>query len=183
MEQEWIYGYDRVYEAYEERIMEVNQWYDRVWLVYVVTHSPLPIIHTGARMIAHDVYGSYGSYGSEFADLKRATAKTQIAYFTNWGIYAANFREFHVWNVCVSSDSNVSGRTHRHYTIYTHSWVRLKVLFFFLVLRLFTDILYAFADVNPDSAVISLTDVYADEAEQAGVLSSALSAVIMNCIF
>ncbi|KAG6873710.1 hypothetical protein C0995_012174 [Termitomyces sp. Mi166 len=47
---------------------------------------------------------------------KRASGKTSFAYFTNWGIYGANFH-----------------------------------------------ILYAFADVNPSTGVISLTDPYADE--------------------
>ncbi|GAW02136.1 glycoside hydrolase family 18 protein [Lentinula edodes] len=58
---------------------------------------------------------------------KRATAKTQVAYFTNWGIYAANFQP---------TDIIPSTLTH---------------------------ILYAFADVSPDTGAISLTDLYADE--------------------
>ncbi|KAJ3988917.1 glycoside hydrolase family 18 protein [Lentinula detonsa] len=58
---------------------------------------------------------------------KRATAKTQVGYFTNWGIYAANFQP---------TDIIPSTLTH---------------------------ILYAFADVSPDTGAISLTDLYADE--------------------
>ncbi|KAE9407810.1 hypothetical protein BT96DRAFT_914466 [Gymnopus androsaceus JB14] len=58
---------------------------------------------------------------------KRATTKTQVAYFTNWGIYAANFQP-----------TNIIPSTLSH-------------------------ILYAFADVSPDTGVISLTDLYADE--------------------
>ncbi|KAJ4477165.1 glycosyl hydrolases family 18-domain-containing protein [Lentinula aciculospora] len=58
---------------------------------------------------------------------KRASAKTQVAYFTNWGIYAANFQP---------TDIIPSTLTH---------------------------ILYAFADVSPDTGAISLTDLYADE--------------------
>ncbi|KAJ3758321.1 glycoside hydrolase family 18 protein [Lentinula raphanica] len=58
---------------------------------------------------------------------KRATTKTQVAYFTNWGIYAANFQP---------TDIIPSTLTH---------------------------ILYAFADVSPDTGAISLTDLYADE--------------------
>ncbi|THG94034.1 hypothetical protein EW026_g7352 [Hermanssonia centrifuga] len=58
---------------------------------------------------------------------KRAGAKAQIAYFTNWGIYGANFQPTDI----------VPGPL--------------------------THVLYAFADVSPDTGVISLTDSYADE--------------------
>ncbi|KAI0916344.1 hypothetical protein AcW1_009855 [Taiwanofungus camphoratus] len=51
----------------------------------------------------------------------------QAAYFTNWGIYGANFQP---------TDITPSDLTH---------------------------ILYAFADVSPDTGNISLTDTYADE--------------------
>ncbi|GJE98248.1 glycoside hydrolase family 18 protein [Phanerochaete sordida] len=58
---------------------------------------------------------------------KRSGAKVNMAYFTNWGIYGANFQP---------TDINTTPLTH---------------------------ILYAFADVSPDTGVISLTDSYADE--------------------
>lgn len=58
---------------------------------------------------------------------KRSGAKANMAYFTNWGIYGANFQP---------TDINPGPLTH---------------------------ILYAFADVSPDTGVISLTDSYADE--------------------
>jgi len=58
---------------------------------------------------------------------KRSGAKVQAAYFTNWGIYAANFQPTNI----TPSD--------------------------------LTHILYAFADVSPDTGVISLTDSFADE--------------------
>ncbi|KAH8103287.1 glycoside hydrolase family 18 protein [Cristinia sonorae] len=58
---------------------------------------------------------------------KRSGSKVQAAYFTNWGIYGANFQPTDI----VSSD--------------------------------LTHILYAFADVSPDTGAISLTDSYADE--------------------
>ncbi|KAJ7267504.1 glycoside hydrolase superfamily [Mycena rebaudengoi] len=57
---------------------------------------------------------------------KRATGKVQIAYFTNWGIYAANFQP---------TDIPVSRLTH---------------------------LLYSFADVDPSSGALKLTDTYAD---------------------
>ncbi|KAI0659086.1 glycoside hydrolase superfamily [Cubamyces menziesii] len=59
---------------------------------------------------------------------KRATSqKVQAAYFTNWGIYGANFQP---------TDIDPTDLTH---------------------------ILYAFADVSPDTGTISLTDSWADE--------------------
>ncbi|KAI0330677.1 hypothetical protein GY45DRAFT_730642 [Cubamyces sp. BRFM 1775] len=59
---------------------------------------------------------------------KRATdQKVQAAYFTNWGIYGANFQP---------TDIDPTDLTH---------------------------ILYAFADVSPDTGTISLTDSWADE--------------------
>lgn len=58
---------------------------------------------------------------------KRASGKVQAAYFTNWGIYGANFQPTNI----TPSD--------------------------------LTHILYAFADVSPDTGNISLTDTYADE--------------------
>ncbi|KAI0090629.1 glycoside hydrolase superfamily [Irpex rosettiformis] len=58
---------------------------------------------------------------------KRATGKVNMAYFTNWGIYGANFQP---------TDINPGP---------------------------LTQILYAFADVSPDTGAISLTDSYADE--------------------
>ncbi|TCD65253.1 hypothetical protein EIP91_002917 [Steccherinum ochraceum] len=58
---------------------------------------------------------------------KRAGAKVQAAYFTNWGIYGANFQP---------TDITPGDLTH---------------------------ILYAFADVSPDTGSITLTDSYADE--------------------
>ncbi|TDL20581.1 hypothetical protein BD410DRAFT_725659 [Rickenella mellea] len=58
---------------------------------------------------------------------KRASGKVQAGYFTNWGIYGANFQP---------TDIVTSTLTH---------------------------IVYAFADVAPDTGVISLTDPYADE--------------------
>ncbi|KAJ3012136.1 hypothetical protein NUW54_g1959 [Trametes sanguinea] len=59
---------------------------------------------------------------------KRAsTGKVQAAYFTNWGIYGANFQP---------TDINPTPLTH---------------------------IVYAFADVSPDTGTISLTDSWADE--------------------
>ncbi|EIN05503.1 hypothetical protein PUNSTDRAFT_122390 [Punctularia strigosozonata HHB-11173 SS5] len=58
---------------------------------------------------------------------KRATAKVQAAYFTNWGIYGANFQPTDI----VPED--------------------------------LTHIIYAFADVQPDTGTIVLTDSYADE--------------------
>ncbi|THH28885.1 hypothetical protein EUX98_g5303 [Antrodiella citrinella] len=58
---------------------------------------------------------------------KRSGAKVQAAYFTNWGIYGANFQPTNI----TPSD--------------------------------LTHILYAFADVSPDTGTISLTDSYADE--------------------
>ncbi|KAJ7273811.1 glycoside hydrolase superfamily [Mycena rebaudengoi] len=57
---------------------------------------------------------------------KRATGKVQIAYFTNWGIYGANFQP---------TDIPVSHLTH---------------------------LLYSFADVDPASGAIKLTDLFAD---------------------
>ncbi|KAK7691604.1 hypothetical protein QCA50_005003 [Cerrena zonata] len=56
-----------------------------------------------------------------------ATGKVQAAYFTNWGIYGANFQP---------TDIDPSSLSH---------------------------ILYAFADVSPDTGVISLTDSWSDE--------------------
>ncbi|EKM53324.1 glycoside hydrolase family 18 protein [Phanerochaete carnosa HHB-10118-sp] len=58
---------------------------------------------------------------------KRSGAKANIGYFTNWGIYGANFQP---------TDINPGPLTH---------------------------ILYAFADVSPDTGNITLTDSYADE--------------------
>ncbi|GBE84663.1 Endochitinase B1 [Sparassis crispa] len=59
---------------------------------------------------------------------KRAgTGYVQAAYFTNWGIYGANFQPTNI----TPSD--------------------------------LTHILYAFADVSPDTGIIALTDTYADE--------------------
>ncbi|TEB25052.1 hypothetical protein FA13DRAFT_1260153 [Coprinellus micaceus] len=58
---------------------------------------------------------------------KRATGKASFAYFTNWGIYGANFQP---------TDIVTSGITH---------------------------ILYSFADTNPSTGNIILTDPYADE--------------------
>ncbi|GLB41081.1 putative glycosyl hydrolase 18 family protein [Lyophyllum shimeji] len=58
---------------------------------------------------------------------KRANGKVSFAYFTNWGIYGANFQPTDI----VSST--------------------------------LTHILYSFADVNPSTGAISLTDSYADE--------------------
>ncbi|TFK47348.1 hypothetical protein OE88DRAFT_1714540 [Heliocybe sulcata] len=58
---------------------------------------------------------------------KRAGGKVQAAYFTNWGIYGANFQP-----------TNITPADLTH-------------------------ILYAFADVSPDTGAISLTDTYADE--------------------
>ncbi|KAI0684658.1 glycoside hydrolase superfamily [Cytidiella melzeri] len=58
---------------------------------------------------------------------KRAGAKVNMGYFTNWGIYGANFQP---------TDINPAP---------------------------LTQILYAFADVSPDTGEISLTDSYADE--------------------
>ncbi|KAH0579107.1 hypothetical protein H2248_003260 [Termitomyces sp. 'cryptogamus'] len=58
---------------------------------------------------------------------KRASGKTSFAYFTNWGIYGANFQPTDI------------------------------------VPSILTHILYAFADVNPSTGAISLTDSYADE--------------------
>lgn len=58
---------------------------------------------------------------------KRSGAKVNMGYFTNWGIYGANFQP-----------SNVNPAP-------------------------LTNILYAFADVSPDTGAIKLTDSYADE--------------------
>ncbi|KAF9465417.1 glycosyl hydrolases family 18-domain-containing protein [Collybia nuda] len=58
---------------------------------------------------------------------KRAGNKVSFAYFTNWGIYGANFQP---------TDIVTSSLTH---------------------------ILYSFADVNPSSGTIVLTDSYADQ--------------------
>ncbi|TFK37028.1 glycoside hydrolase family 18 protein [Crucibulum laeve] len=58
---------------------------------------------------------------------RRATAKTSFAYFTNWGIYGANFQP---------TDIVTSPLTH---------------------------ILYSFADTDPSSGAIKLTDSYADQ--------------------
>ncbi|KAF8504329.1 glycoside hydrolase superfamily [Russula emetica] len=58
---------------------------------------------------------------------KRANGKVQAAYFSNWGIYGANFQPTDI----IASD--------------------------------LTHIIYAFADVNPSSGSIFLTDPYADE--------------------
>ncbi|KAF9491053.1 glycoside hydrolase family 18 protein [Pleurotus eryngii] len=58
---------------------------------------------------------------------KRGTGKVQVAYFTNWGIYGANFQP---------TDIIPSTLTH---------------------------ILYSFADVQPGSGAIVLTDSYADQ--------------------
>ncbi|KAI0275863.1 glycoside hydrolase superfamily [Russula aff. rugulosa BPL654] len=58
---------------------------------------------------------------------KRANGKVQAAYFSNWGIYGANFQPTDI----IPSD--------------------------------LTHIIYAFADVNPSSGSIFLTDLYADE--------------------
>ncbi|KAI0360781.1 hypothetical protein OH77DRAFT_1517210 [Trametes cingulata] len=59
---------------------------------------------------------------------KRASgSKVQAAYFTNWGIYGANFQP---------TDIDPTDLTH---------------------------ILYAFADVSPDTGAITLTDSWADE--------------------
>ncbi|KAG6878469.1 hypothetical protein C0993_006311 [Termitomyces sp. T159_Od127] len=58
---------------------------------------------------------------------KRSSGRTSFAYFTNWGIYGANFQPTDI----VSST--------------------------------LTHILYAFADVDPTTGAIKLTDPYADE--------------------
>ncbi|KAI0338406.1 hypothetical protein BDW22DRAFT_711587 [Trametopsis cervina] len=58
---------------------------------------------------------------------KRSGAKANLGYFTNWGIYGANFQP---------TDINPTP---------------------------LSQVLYAFADVSPDTGVISLTDSYADE--------------------
>ncbi|KAJ7489453.1 glycosyl hydrolases family 18-domain-containing protein [Mycena latifolia] len=72
---------------------------------------------------------------------KRATAKVSMAYFTNWGIYAATDRycrlDPYPWAT----------------KIYHHIPYPIPV----------PDVLYSFADVNPSSGVIALTDPYADE--------------------
>ncbi|KAG6816385.1 hypothetical protein H0H87_006534 [Tephrocybe sp. NHM501043] len=57
---------------------------------------------------------------------KRSSGKVSFAYFTNWGIYGANFQP-----------TNIVPETLTH-------------------------ILYSFADVNPTTGAISLTDSYAD---------------------
>ncbi|KAJ7472248.1 glycoside hydrolase superfamily [Mycena galericulata] len=57
---------------------------------------------------------------------KRAAAKVSMGYFTNWGIYAANFQP---------TDIVVSTLSH---------------------------IIYSFADVDPTTGIIALTDLYAD---------------------
>ncbi|KAH7890400.1 glycoside hydrolase family 18 and carbohydrate-binding module family 5 protein [Phlebopus sp. FC_14] len=64
---------------------------------------------------------------SRFKLHARSRSYVQAAYFTNWGIYGANFQP---------SDINPGDLTH---------------------------ILYAFADVSPDSGEIGLTDPWADE--------------------
>ncbi|KAJ3554530.1 hypothetical protein NM688_g3060 [Phlebia brevispora] len=69
---------------------------------------------------------------------KRAGAKTNSAYFTNWGIYGANFQP---------TDINPDP---------------------------LTLILYAFADVSPDTGNISLTDTYADEQVRIMLISDRL---------
>ncbi|KAJ7103739.1 glycoside hydrolase superfamily [Mycena epipterygia] len=76
--------------------------------------APLPNVKVQEKPIAHVVQ-------------KRATSKVSIGYFTNWGIYGANFQP---------TDIVVSTLTH---------------------------ILYSFADVDPNTGAISLTDPYADE--------------------
>ncbi|KAK0204659.1 glycoside hydrolase family 18 protein [Desarmillaria ectypa] len=58
---------------------------------------------------------------------KRDTGKASMAYFTNWGIYAANFQPQNI------------------------------------VTNTLTHILYAFADVDPSTGAVKLTDSWADE--------------------
>ncbi|KAJ7254697.1 glycosyl hydrolases family 18-domain-containing protein [Mycena haematopus] len=75
--------------------------------------APPRAFKTEAHPIVHEIH-------------KRAAGKVSIGYFTNWGIYGANFQP---------TDIVPSTLTH---------------------------ILYAFADVDPSSGTISLTDLYAD---------------------
>ncbi|KAG6865811.1 hypothetical protein C0991_011616 [Blastosporella zonata] len=64
---------------------------------------------------------------TKFITKRGSSGKVSIAYFTNWGIYGANFQPMDV------------------------------------VPSVLTHILYSFADVNPVTGAISLTDPYADE--------------------
>ncbi|CAL1711226.1 unnamed protein product [Somion occarium] len=68
-----------------------------------------------------------GNAKPQIVHKRAAGAKVQAAYFTNWGIYGANFQP-----------TDIDPST-------------------------LTQILYAFADVSPDTGSISLTDSYADE--------------------
>ncbi|KDQ52897.1 carbohydrate-binding module family 5 protein [Jaapia argillacea MUCL 33604] len=77
--------------------------------------EPWPTVSTQSNPTTHTIH-------------KRAsTGKVQAGYFTNWGIYGANFQPTNI----TPSD--------------------------------LTHIIYAFADVDPTSGNISLTDTYADE--------------------
>ncbi|KAF8201052.1 glycoside hydrolase superfamily [Mycena galopus ATCC 62051] len=95
------------------------------WTIFNVVHAtptmvrpanvsaPAHVVKTDEHPIVHEIH-------------KRATGKVSMGYFTNWGIYGANFQP---------TDIVTSTLTH---------------------------ILYAFADVDPTTGIISLTDLYAD---------------------
>ncbi|KAF7419347.1 hypothetical protein PC9H_001934 [Pleurotus ostreatus] len=74
---------------------------------------------------------------------KRGTGKVQVAYFTNWGIYGANFQPTDI----------IPSTLTREFTGFLVSQSTHRTL----------DILYSFADVQPGSGAIVLTDSYADQ--------------------
>jgi len=78
---------------------------------------------------------------------KRATGKTQFAYFTNWGIYAAyNFSK--LYRICALYGRLIYGSFAEPADI---------------VPEPLTHILYSFADTSPDTGVALLTDSWSDE--------------------
>lgn len=96
---------------------------------------------------------------------RRATSKASFAYFTNWGIYGANFRMttfLLCMHYCVDTifllleptDIVSQPLTRKSYLCCNH----VLQLILFLI-----DILYSFADTDASTGHIKLTDSYADE--------------------
>ena len=93
---------------------------------------------------------------------KRASGKASIAYFTNWGIYGANFREQYASELTgqvIESSHPQNQLTSYPAPLPVNTLLQLVVCY----PDAFLDILYAFADTDASSGAISLTDSYADE--------------------
>lgn len=77
---------------------------------------------------------------------KRADAKTNFAYFTNWGIYGADFRTY----ILIWQSSSV----HSHASNVEPTSIVDGDL---------THILYSFADTDAATGALKMTDSFADE--------------------